>query len=202
MRRARLAVLLLGCAALVAGVWAGRHWSASRAPELRSGVLLQPRRAIAEFSLQDQDGRPFGRERLRGHWTLLFAGYTHCPDVCPATLALMKSLQRTLAGQGRAPHMLFLSVDPERDAPARLKDYVAAFDPAFEAVTGPAAQIDALCASLGLAYARVPEGSGYSLDHSAALTLIDADARVAGYFQPPFDLPALAADLGRVVAGS
>jgi protein SCO1/2 len=194
----------IAVAALVAaglGAWASSVWRQAAAPTVKSGVLLQQPRPLAEFSLVDQDGRPFTRASLQGGWTLLFAGYTHCPDICPTTLALMKALEQKLAADGRAVRMVFLSVDPARDTPQRLKEYVRAFSPNIEGVSGPTGQLDVLCRSLGLAYTKVPEtgAADYSMDHSAALTLLNPRGEIAGYFQPPLQLDALAADLATVV---
>lgn len=187
--------------ALLAGAWAASWWQgrARPAPEVRSGTLLAQPRAIAEFGLADQDGRPFGNAQLRGRWSLLFAGFTHCPDVCPTTLAVMKALNRRLGAQ--APSMVFLSVDPERDTPAVLKSYVGYFGPGITGISGPREALDRLCESLGIAYVKVPGASAgdYTVDHSAALVLVDPEGRVAGYFTPPLKVDTLAADLQEIV---
>jgi protein SCO1/2 len=188
-------------AALALGAFAASHWYAPRAPSpLQSGTLLREARPVAPFALTDHEGRPFANAQLEGHWTLLFAGFTHCPDVCPATLGLMKQLGQRLAG--RAPEFVFLSVDPERDTPAQLKTYVTYFSPLIRGVTGPRDQLDPLCASLGLAYLKIPgaSDSDYTVDHSASLVLLDPRGRVAGYFQPPLKLDTLAADLAGITA--
>ena len=171
---------------------------------LQSGTVLQTPRAIAPFTLSDQDGKPFTNAQLQGHWSVLFAGFTHCPDVCPTTLALMKQLAQRVQPRGAPLGLVFLSVDPERDTPAQLKTYVNYFSPAIQGVSGARDQIDALCASLGLAYVKIPGASAtdYSVDHSAALVLIDPQGRVAGYFQPPFKLDTLAGDLSGIVQGT
>ena len=164
--------------------------------------MLTAPRTIAAFSLLDQDGKPFTNAQLQGHWSLLFAGFTHCPDVCPTTLGVLKVVGQRL--QGKAPAMIFLSVDPERDSPAVLKSYVAYFGPNLTGVSGPLGQLDRLCESLGVAYVKVPGKTpdDYAVDHSAALVLIDPQGRVAGYFPPPHKVDTLAADLNRVMAAT
>lgn len=192
---APLAVLL----ALGLGIFTAMRVYAPKAPlAVESGTVLNQPRALAPFALVDQDGAAFTNAALQGHWTLLFAGFTHCPDVCPTTLALMKQLAARVPSLG----LLFLSLDPERDTPEVLKRYVTYFSPAIRGVTAPKAQIDALCASLGLAYQKIPGANerDYTVDHSAALVLLDPQGRVAGYFQPPHKLDTLAADLARIVA--
>lgn len=189
-------------AALALGVFtASRLKSPRPAPTLASGTLLNEPRAVAPFSLTDQDGVAYTQERLRGHWTLLFAGFTHCPDVCPTTLALMAQLRGKLAAGPERLELLFLSVDPERDTPATLKAYTGHFGAGLQAVTGTTPALDALCASLGLAYVKVPGASPdqYTVDHSAALVLLDPEGRVAAYFQPPHRLDTLVADLSGII---
>lgn len=201
-KQARAAVLLAAAlAALGLGLYAGARLQGPRAvTQLTSGVLLGSPRAIAPFTLTDQDGQPYSEARLRGHWTLLFAGFTHCPDVCPTTLALMAQLRGRLPAE--APlELVFLSVDPERDTAERLKAYTAHFGGAVRGVTGPREQLDALCANLGIAFLKVPGASEsqYTVDHSTALVLLDRSGRVAGYFPAPHKLDTLAADLAGIV---
>jgi protein SCO1/2 len=193
-----LVAVALALIALVGGIVVATRLQAPRAVTLQSGVLLGERRPIAEFTLADQDGRPFGNAQLRGHWTLVFAGFTQCPDVCPTTLGLMNAVARQLGP--RAPAMVFLSVDPERDTPPVLQAYVRHFGSAIAGVTGPRAALDTLCASLGIAYVKIPGATAadYTVDHSAALVLVDPEGRVAGYFPPPLKADTLAADLSGI----
>ena len=202
MISARTAVLFAAAlCALGLGVFAGQRLLAPRqTTPLQSGILLAEPRAVAPFTLTDQDGQPYAPAQLQGHWTLLFAGFTHCPDVCPTTLALMAQLRGRLPAA--APlELLVLSVDPERDTPDRLKTYTAHFGGAVRGVTGPTAQLEAFCANLGLAFLKVPGASPgeYTMDHSTALVLFDPSGRIAGYFQAPHKLDTLAADLAGIV---
>lgn len=164
--------------------------------ELASGVALPQPRNLPDFQLVDQHAQPFGRASLEGGWTLLFAGFTHCPDICPTTLATLAAVDAQLRGSGAEFDMVFLSLDPERDGPDALGPYLAHFNPEFIGATGARDEIERLMAGLGLAYIRVPTGGdGYTIDHSAALVLIDPDARVAAYFKPPLAADRIAADL-------
>jgi len=190
--------------ALGLGIFTASRWYAPGSPlrpQLASGTLLNEPRPVAAFELIDQDGRAFTNAQLEGRWTLLFAGFTHCPDVCPTTLGVMKQLDQRLRAQNAALNLVFLSVDPERDTTTQLKTYVSHFGPAIRGVTGPREQLDVLCASLGLAYLKVPGASesDYTVDHSAALVLLDRRGRVAGYFQPPHKVDTLAGDLAGIV---
>lgn len=181
--------------ALAAGAWVALRVGEPQARTLQSGVLLGTPRPVAEFALTDHEGRPFTREQLHGRWSLVFAGFTHCPDVCPTTLGLMKVVAQQLGD--RAPAMVFLSVDPARDTPAVLRQYVQFFGGSVTGVTGERAALDSLCASLGIAYVKIPGATedAYTVDHSAALVLVDPEGRVAGYFPPPHKADTLAADL-------
>lgn len=194
LRLRPIAALILAATAIGAGLaW----WvSARQPPALASGTALESPRAIAAFRLSDQQGREFTTAGLRGRWSLVFAGFTHCPDACPTTLALLDSLDARLRAGGGSVQIVFLSVDPARDTPQRLAEYVGHFNPEFVALTGATAHIDALCRDLGIAYVQNPGvGGDYTVDHSAALVLIDPQARVAAYFRPPHDIGLLADDL-------
>jgi protein SCO1/2 len=192
MRHAPVAIAIL--AAVAVGVGVALNERASAPPALRSGTALPEPRALADFSLSDQDGQPFSRENLRGHWTLLFTGFTNCPDVCPLTIASMADLRRRLARDDI--QFLFVSVDPERDTPEVIRRYLAHFDRGLVGATGPRADIETFTTGLGLAQVVNPGvGDEYTVDHSTALVLIDPEARLAGYFSAPHQPDALAADL-------
>lgn len=184
---------------LAAGAWVATQWRSAPPPAVQSGVMLGAPRPLGAFALSDHEGRPFANAQLQGRWSVVFAGFTHCPDVCPTTLGLLKAVAQQLGAQ--APAMIFLSVDPERDTPAVLKQYVQYFGPAITGVTGPHDALDRLCQGLGIAYVRIPGATDadYTVDHSAALVLVDPQGRVAGYFTPPLKADTLAADLSRIV---
>jgi protein SCO1 len=161
---------------------------------LQAGTALPEPRPIPRFALVDQAGRPFDRARFEGRWSLLFTGFTHCPDVCPTTLARMAELRR-LVGRDDL-QFVFVSVDPERDTPEAVGRYLAHFDPALVGATGERAEMERFTAGLGLAQVRNPgTGDDYTVDHSTAFVLIDPKARLAGYFSAPHERDALVADL-------
>jgi protein SCO1/2 len=163
-------------------------------PDLAAGTALAEPRALPGFALVDQAGRPFDATRFEGRWSLLFTGFTHCPDVCPTTVALMADVRRRVPRDDL--QFVFLSVDPERDTPEAVARYLAHFDPALVGATGERAEMERLTAGLGLAQVRNPDVDGdYSVDHSTAFVLIDPRARLAAYFSAPHEREALAADL-------
>jgi len=166
-------------------------------PQLASGTWFPQARAVGAFELEDLNGHPFTQQDLAGTPTLVFFGFTHCPDVCPTTLVKLAQIRQQAAlAQLR---VLFVTVDPQRDTPQALAQYVHAFDPQFEGLTGEPAAIGALAKQFGVAVNRVElPGGDYTMDHSAVIFLLDADARLVGLFTPPFNVAALAQDLRSV----
>jgi protein SCO1/2 len=170
---------------------------------LRSGTALPRPRPIADFDLVDQHGRALTHEVFAGRWSLVFTGFTNCPDICPTTLALLATVAGRLREHGGDLQPVFVSVDPERDTPEVLAQYVGHFDEQMIGITGTQPQIDGFCDGLGLAHVRNPgTGGQYTVDHSTALVLIDPKVRIAAYFRPPHDVDALVADLSALMRGA
>ena len=196
---------IIAAVAAVAGLVVANYVFKPGQPEgvqIASGTLLPSPRAIPEFALTGADGQPFTKARLDGQWSVIFVGFTHCPDICPNTLAKLKAVHGKLDAQKKPLQVLFLSVDPERDTPPIIARYVTHFDPAFKGATGPTAELDKLGAAMGFLYMKSPGATPdtYSIDHSSALILVNPQAQVAGYFTQPLRVDALAADLGALIA--
>jgi protein SCO1/2 len=139
---------------------------------------------------------------LKGHWTVVFLGFTHCPDVCPTTLAQLAQAQRQWASlpDSTRPRVLFVSVDPERDSPDAIGEYAHAFHRDTLAATADIPSLEAFARSLSMVFMKVPAADGaradqYSVDHSATLAVLDAQGRMVGVIQPPLDPAAIASDL-------
>lgn len=199
-------VLLVALAATLAGAWAARTWLERRAepPPTRAAAVYREPRPLPAFELVAHDGTRFDPARMRGHWSVLFFGFTNCPDVCPSTLAQLASMKRRLADlpPARSPAVVMISVDPKRDTPERLAQYVPYFDPSFTGATGTRETLDALTRSMGVAVHLGPEVDGtYTIDHTAALFLVDPDARLVAVFPTPHDVETLAADYRTIVTG-
>jgi protein SCO1 len=192
-------LFLIAAVAVAIGLWAGSRWLFPRAePTLETAVMYPARLAIPDFQLQRASGVPFTAADFKGRWTIAFFGFTHCPDVCPTTLAAFKQVWSKLDAAGRTDRVqfVFISVDPQRDTPAQLASYVSFFNRDFIAATGDDEQLTRLTRALGLVYARVPdESGGYSVDHSASAVIIDPQGRRAGLFRPPFAAEAIGADI-------
>jgi protein SCO1/2 len=201
------AILLLVVAALAAGLGlfaSQRHFAtpaAAPGPRVSSITLLPHPRTLPAFSLQQSDGTPLAIDELKGHWTLVFLGFTHCPDICPTTLAQLAGAQKQWSALPAAsrPRVLFVSTDPERDSAARTGQYAHAFHADTLAATAPIPQLEAFARALSLVFMKSPGPSGrpddYSIDHSAGFAVLDPQARMAGVIQPPFDVNAIAADM-------
>lgn len=199
------ALILVAILASAAGVWLGLDFfgddrgAVPPAEELRIATLLPTPKPLAPFSLSDQDGRPFSLDSLRGRWTFVAIGYTSCPDVCPTTMATFNALDREITTEGEEPvaDFLLISVDPERDTPERLAQYVHWFNPRFLGATGDHEQLQRLTRQLGVMYMRAEQqdtAMGYLVDHSASIVLVDPEARLSAIFSGPHDTGLMAAD--------
>lgn len=135
------------------------------------------------FSLTDQNGRTVTEQDFRGRPFLVFFGFTHCPDICPTTMFEISEILRKLGPDGDRMRAVFITVDPERDTPAALKDYVSSFDPRIVALTGDEAAIAAVAKSYRAIYRRVPlKEGGYTMDHLAIVYLMGKDGRFVTRF--------------------
>jgi protein SCO1/2 len=148
------------------------------------------------FTLTDQNGQPFSDKDLKGKTFLVFFGFTHCPDVCPTTLFEISEILRSLGPAADQTAALFISVDPERDTPASMKDYLASFDAHIHGLTGDAAALDAVARAYKVYYKKVPlQGGDYTMDHTAIVYLMDKDGRFLAPFNMRRTADAAAADL-------
>ena len=183
-------------AAMLAGVWLTDIYRKhdSRAVLLPDQVitLFPDPKPLTAFALTDHKNRVFDLASLKGKWSFLFFGFTHCPDVCPTTLAVLARARDNIARNtvgAEDIQFVFISVDPNRDTASKLGQYVDYFDTTFLGVTGDNAQIGNLAGQLGAAYqvAIKPGMENYPVYHSAAVFLMDPRARYHAVFTPPLD---------------
>jgi protein SCO1/2 len=189
--------LLLGAAALMAGC--GRPGGG--APGFQ-GVDITGANYAKRLELPDAEGRARTLADFRGKVTLVFFGYVQCPDVCPTTLAELAEVKRMLGPDGDRVQGVFVTLDPERDTPHVLKNYVSAFHPSFVALRGTPEQTRAAAQEFKVFFAKVPgktDGS-YTVDHTAASFLFDAQGRVRVYTRYGSGPQALAQDLKKLIA--
>lgn len=165
---ARLATLLV-----LAATWL----AAQAVPALKAGVFEPPRQA-PEFALRGSDGQELSLARYRGKLVLMSFGFTHCAAVCPTTLATLAQARQALGPQAGAVQVVFVTVDPDRDDAARLKAYLAAFDPSFVGGSGRPEVLAAMRKDYGVVANKVPMSDGYAVDHSASTFLIDRDGKL------------------------
>lgn len=206
-----VAILMVALGASLAGAIAARAWlgrpmtAAAAVPATQVAAVYAEPRPLPAFMLVAHDGTPFDVARLRGRWSVLFFGFTNCADVCPTTLAELASVHRRLRDLPAAqlPSVVMVSVDPKRDTPEKLARYVPYFDPAFLGVTGAPEALDRLTRALGVAVRIGPEVDGaYTVDHTAALFLVDPQARVVAVFPAPHAAETIAADYRTIVAAA
>lgn len=157
--------------------------------QLMGAVVKQQSRALEDFSLLDHQGAVFDNRRIQGRWSLIFFGYTYCPDVCPTTMALLKQLEVELKGsiaEGNTQYIL-ASVDPERDTPEKLADYVSHFNPDFIGVTGSLDDMFEFARDLNSMFAKAPidEEGNYLVDHSMSIALVNPNGEFHGFLRSP-----------------
>lgn len=195
----KIANTVLGCVAfmaLVMGLTLNRILSpAVMTPEQLNDnglfVYEVPRR-FSDFTLMDQYGEPFTAERLRGQWSLLFFGYTFCPDICPITMATLRQFEQVLADvdtdAASSVQIAMISVDPERDTPEKLGEYVGFFGDDYIGATGEYIDIFNFARQLNVAFGYQPqEGGEYLVNHSGQIILINPEGHYHGFFKVPHD---------------
>lgn len=170
--------------------------------QLQGAIVFDQPRIIKPFELLDQHGAPFTLDRLHGRWSLLFFGYTFCPDICPTTLADLKKFKAMLA---EAPgteevQIILVTVDPARDTPEKLAQYLDYFDPDFTGVTGDFLKLHGFATNLNAAFTKVliEGGSSYLVDHTSNLALINPFGHYHGFFKPQATLTAGQFDPGKL----
>jgi protein SCO1/2 len=186
-------VLVAIIGALVVGSTVVNYYRYARnlqdaAPDALMGTLLAQPRPLPEFMLSDQIGTEFGRDRFEGQWTLVFFGYTSCPDICPTTMLTLQGVDRAMhEWDFEPPQVVLISVDPARDSAERLAEYVAYFGQDFLGLRGEDDQLHSLALQMGAMYQRgeVDEGGFYEVAHSASIFLVDPEAQVVATFSPP-----------------
>jgi protein SCO1/2 len=147
--------------------------------------VAQPAAIGGPFQLTDQHGKTVTDRDLKGRPTLIFFGYTHCPDVCPTSLFEISEVLRAMGKDADRVNAYFISVDPERDTQAAMKDYLSSFDPHLEGLTGDPAEMAKVITSYRVYAKKVPTKDGdYTMDHTALIYLMDRDGR----FVSPFNL--------------
>lgn len=198
-------IVIVALIALASGFLLSWHLASNKLIKLEAGSWYgNQSRALPEFELVDHRGNKLTNENLRGKWSLMFFGYTRCPDICPTTLQDMSSMVKAIDDPdvSDAINIYFVSVDPERDTPEVLASYVPYFNANFIGATASMEKLKVLTNSLGIAHdiSNKSEGSrGYDVSHSAAIVLINPQVEFSGLFGAPHDAMAMALDMTRIV---
>jgi protein SCO1/2 len=154
-------------------------------------------RLIKPFQLSDHHGQPFTKEQLNNKWSLVFFGYTSCPDICPTTLQNLSFIYDDLKAIAQNSQVLLVSVDPQRDSQEKLAKYIAYFNREFIALRAGHEVLFPFARNMGLMYAISEEGDDYLVDHSASLVLVNPDGKIAAIFRPEQaigDVPSINSD--------
>lgn len=197
-------LVLIAALAAGIGLWAGQKvfLGSPALPQVQTMRLLDPPRILPDFALQGAAGARIDADALKGHWTLVFLGFTHCPDICPTTLADLAKAEKRWADlpETQRPRILFVSVDPERDTPEVLEKYAAFFSPTILTATSDVDALGRFAASLSMVFAKAPlEGGGYTIDHTSWVAVLNPRAQLAGFIRPPLDAATIADDVRTLV---
>jgi protein SCO1/2 len=198
----RITILLF---AAIAGAWLS--FGLTRPPEQPAVATVLPAPGpLPQFSLLDQDSKPIGPENFEGHWSLMFFGFTHCPDICPATMQILAAVkERLIEHEITPPTIVLVSVDPERDTPEILGDYVSYFGDDNIGITGDMVELKKLTGGLGIFFERSPidadaSTENYSVDHSAVVLVINPRGQFHALFSTPHSTESIANDLRLIMS--
>ena len=197
-KNSTLLLVVSAVVAMSAGLWLAKSSNtnevSSSAPRIQ-GAIYPTEKIITPFKLVNHLGNEFSNDNLTGHWSIVFVGYTHCPDICPTTLNLMSEVDRELSLQKmNPPHVIFLTIDPERDTPKVMNSYIEYFNAEFTGLTGSLANIEKFTKNLNAVYRKSPGLGGeitkddYLMDHSSALMLINPQGNLQSILTAPHTL--------------
>ena len=206
-------MILIGCMIVIGlSIWLGiskvqrrpQHYTQQDSNALQQGTAFPKATAIKAFALIDDNEDPFTNDNLKGHWSLLFFGFVNCAKICPTTLSELNKAYQILEkkDEKKLPKVIFISVDPERDSPADIKQYVTRFNENFIGATGEQLDLRQLTKNLGISYIQLkkPEitQNDYQISHSATILVINPEGEWAGILSPPFNAQVMANDFMKI----
>jgi protein SCO1/2 len=195
--------ILLALAGLFAGIFVSQHLHFKKKIDVVAfhGTYLENPRTVNQFSLTGTDQKPFDNQSLLGHWTIVFFGFTNCGYLCPTTMAELGKMYRILEEKGikNLPHVVMISIDPERDNPDKLGHYVSSFHTSFYGATGNEDSLQSMTREMGIAYGKVAirdstDSLNYDVQHSGALMLFNTQGELNAFFTTPHHADLLAKD--------
>jgi protein SCO1 len=199
--------VLLAFVAFVFGLFISQHVHLDKKVDLSqfNGTLLDTPREVKEFDLIRSDKASFTNASLKGHWTMLFFGFTNCGSICPTTMAELGKMYRLLQKEGvkELPQVIMISVDPERDTLKHLDQYVKAFDPHFYGARGSEEAISSMTKEMGIAYTKVmkndDDSTNHDIEHTGTIMLFNPQGQLSAFFTTP-KAPLLAKDYQLLVS--
>lgn len=203
MKKAHL--LIIAVMALSTGFIVSWMLSDSKPVKLEAGLWFGDQaKILPDFQLLDHNNHTLGKSELTGKWSLMFFGYTHCPDICPTSLQTLSDMLNTIddIDVRRKVQVIFVSVDPDRDTPAILKTYVQYFHPDLIGASAPVPELNRLTGVIGIAHSREKNTENqavYGVSHSSAIILLNPEVEFAGLFRAPHDGHAMARDLVKII---
>ena len=205
-------ILIVAALAITAGSWFSVNQKSQKDLAIEAarekfsniqGNVLSPARRITVPHLQKHDGSPFTGDELKGHWSILFFGFTHCSEICPVTMSMLAQAKKMAEDQKLDfPKVYLVSVDQERDDLESLGKFVSGFDESFTGVTGDPKLIKALSLQMSVVYMPAEQGKdveNYQIDHSAALLLLNPDGGLVAFLNPPHSPEKIFKDIRTVV---
>ena len=189
--KTKVLIFIAATASMMLGFWASSKLQLGNTDAITSqvmpfqGTVLSTPRKLAIPDLIKDDGSVFSATDLQDHWTLVFYGYTHCPDVCPTTMNVLAQAKKKSPVD--FPEVIFISVDPERDTVDTLGEYVQYFDPSFKGVTGDGKRIEALALQMGSVFMKAPgqDDENYIMDHSSSIIVLNPRGNLAAFISAP-----------------
>ena len=175
-------IVILAVAAALVGAFSFKQLTKLPLPE--HALYYQQSREVKAFELTDHNGQPFNKDQLNGKWSLVFFGYTSCPDVCPTTLQNLGFIYDDLKAVAKNSQVLLVTVDPLRDTQEKLSQYIAYFNPEFIALRAGHEVLFPFARNMGLMYSISEDKEDYLVDHSASLVLINPDGKITAIFKP------------------
>lgn len=195
-------LLLILCLATIGiGAWFGINQKQT-APFEISGFAFPEPSPLNGINLTNHDNNPLTEDSFKGSWTFIYVGYTFCPDACPMAMTVLNQLHGLLEKKNSNVSMMLVSVDPDRDTPEKLKNYVGHFNSSFSAATGSPDNIKVFANQVRSVYVLPQDRSdpNYIVDHSSSIILIDPNASVHAIFTPPQKASDLASDFEKINA--
>lgn len=202
-----LATIAFAVLSLLFGLWFRQNQVAGfESPlNMENGTVFPVPHDIAPFHLVSADKKPFTNTDLNGHWSVLFFGFTQCPQLCPTTLAVLNETYQLLEKKKNItlPQVVFISVDPDRDTPPVIQKYISSFNKNFKGATGTQQEIKTLTAKLNILYMKIPKQNAddpmaYQIDHSGTLLLVNPEGKLLALFSSPHTADTLANNIAAI----